>query len=168
MISLHRALAAVRVTHPFRDLATAAESRFENSQQSDLSYNGRDYQFLHESIVPTDKFQRSLPRLPIPKLEVTLQRYLASQKPILSEEALARTQKAAERFLRGQGKILDRQLRELDRTNKHTSYINQPWTHVYLSDRRPLVFNHNPGIMIAHDERMRQVSASIIVLFLLN
>lgn len=39
---------------------------------------------------------------------------------------------------------LDRRLRELDSQNKHTSYVSEPWSNMYLSDRKPLVLNHNP------------------------
>lgn len=31
--------------------------------------------FIHDSIIPTYKFQDSLPRLPVPKLEDTLKKY---------------------------------------------------------------------------------------------
>lgn len=39
------------------------------------------YQYIQESLLPTDHFQLSLPRLPIPKLEDTCVRYLRAQKP---------------------------------------------------------------------------------------
>ena len=49
----------------------------------DKSYIKSDkYQFLDRSPVHTLKFQKSLPRLPIPKLEDTCKRYLDSQKAI--------------------------------------------------------------------------------------
>uniref|UniRef100_A0A452IUI2 Uncharacterized protein n=1 Tax=Gopherus agassizii TaxID=38772 RepID=A0A452IUI2_9SAUR len=38
------------------------------------------FQYLHRSIVPTMHFQKSLPRLPIPRLEDTVRRYLNAQK----------------------------------------------------------------------------------------
>ncbi len=112
-----------------------------------------EYQYLQRSDVPTDKFQRSLFRLPIPKLDQTLERYLASQRPLLSAERLEGTARLAKEFLSGTGARLDGELRRLDRANRHTSYIDAPWSELYLRDRRPVVFNHNPGIMMANDPR---------------
>uniref|UniRef100_A0A3P8ULQ6 Carnitine O-palmitoyltransferase 2, mitochondrial n=1 Tax=Cynoglossus semilaevis TaxID=244447 RepID=A0A3P8ULQ6_CYNSE len=43
-------------------------------------------EYLHRSVVPTMHFQKSLPRLPVPKLEVTMMRYLAAQRPLLDDE----------------------------------------------------------------------------------
>ena len=59
---------------------------------------------LHHSRVPTDHFQKSLPRLPIPDLEKTAQRYLAAQTPLLTAEELANTTKLVEDFKNGPGK----------------------------------------------------------------
>ena len=44
-------------------------------------------------------------------------------------------------------------LRVLDKANKETSYINGPWTDVYLRDRRPVVFTHDPGMLFDPKER---------------
>ncbi|CAI5777770.1 carnitine O-palmitoyltransferase 2, mitochondrial-like [Podarcis lilfordi] len=45
-----------------------------------------DRPFVHWSTIPIKHFQPSLPRLRIPKLEDTINRYLAAQKPLLNEE----------------------------------------------------------------------------------
>ncbi len=58
---------------------------------------------LHRSILPTDHFQYSLPRLPIPKLEDTCQRYLASQRPLLNDEEYKATEKLVQEFKVGKG-----------------------------------------------------------------
>ena len=42
--------------------------------------------------------------------------------------------------------LLDKKLRAIDKANKHTSYINAPWTDMYLKDRRPVTFTHCPGL----------------------
>ncbi len=107
----------------------------------------RKYQFLQESAVPTDKFQASLPRMPIPKLADTCRRYLDSQRPLLSESDFAQTKRLVEDFESGPGRELDSRLRARDRENKHTSYINGPWTDAYLRDKRPVVFTHDPGML---------------------
>lgn len=63
-----------------------------------------DYQFLQRSNMPTYYFQKSLPRLPIPKIEKTLERYLAAQRPILSVEEYKVTEDACKKFVKS-GKI---------------------------------------------------------------
>lgn len=39
------------------------------------------YQYIQEIVLPTDHFQLSIPRLPIPKLQDTCVRYLCAKKP---------------------------------------------------------------------------------------
>ena len=63
-----------------------------------------DGRFLHESKVPTLHFQPSLPRLPIPPLDKTCQRYLNAQKPISNEVEYANTVRLVEEFQNGPGK----------------------------------------------------------------
>ena len=69
-----------------------------------LSQNSDDYQFLHKSNMPTYYFQKSLPRLPIPKMEKTLERYLAAQRPLLSDEEYRFTEAACKKFVKS-GKV---------------------------------------------------------------
>lgn len=70
-----------------------------------LSQNSSDdYQFLHKSNMPTYYFQKSLPRLPIPKIEKTLERYLAAQRPLLSDEEYKFTEAACTKFVKS-GKL---------------------------------------------------------------
>ena len=116
-------------------------------------YSSDEYQYLQHSLVPMRKFEPSLFRLPVPKLELTLQRYLDSQRPLLSPERLEETSRIAKDFGNSEGAQLDKELRALDSANRHTSYINTPWRDLYLRDRRPVVFNHNPGIMLDFDPR---------------
>jgi carnitine O-palmitoyltransferase 2 len=60
--------------------------------------------YIHESIVPSDHFQKSLPRLPIPKLELTCERYLKSQAVLQSDKEHTATKKLVDEFLAGEGK----------------------------------------------------------------
>ena len=55
-------------------------------------------QLLQRSIVPTMHFQRSLPRLPVPKLEKTLERYVKAQEPLLPKQAFEQTSKLVADF----------------------------------------------------------------------
>uniref|UniRef100_A0A336MKE1 CSON002345 protein n=1 Tax=Culicoides sonorensis TaxID=179676 RepID=A0A336MKE1_CULSO len=111
------------------------------------------YQFLQKSLLPTYYFQKSLPRLPIPALENTCERYLAAQKPLLDNEAYQLTEKMVSNFRKEDGPKLQALLLEKDRANKHTSYISEPWFEMYLKDRAPLPVNYNPLLMMKPDEK---------------
>lgn len=56
------------------------------------------YKYLQESIIPTYHFQKSLTKLPIPKLEDTITRYLNALKPILSESDWKKAEQTAKKF----------------------------------------------------------------------
>ncbi|XP_055857990.1 carnitine O-palmitoyltransferase 2, mitochondrial [Episyrphus balteatus] len=112
-----------------------------------------NYQYLHKSKLPTLYFQKSLPRLPIPELEKTCQRYLAAVEPILSPESLQTTKSIVSKFSSGTGQQLQELLKKSDTTNKHTSYISQPWFDMYLTDRSPLPVNYNPLLVMKYDSR---------------
>lgn len=58
------------------------------------------YQFLHKSNMNTYYFQKSLPRLPIPKAEKTLERYLVAQRPISTDEEYKITEGHCNRFMK--------------------------------------------------------------------
>ncbi|NXA48357.1 CPT2 palmitoyltransferase, partial [Nothocercus julius] len=100
-------------------------------------------EYLHRSIVPTMHYQKSLPRLPIPKLEDTIRRYLNAQKPLLNDEQFRKTEDLAHQFEKGIGRQLHEQLVAQDNQNKHTSYITGPWFDMYLKAREPVVLNFN-------------------------
>ncbi|XP_020648863.2 carnitine O-palmitoyltransferase 2, mitochondrial isoform X1 [Pogona vitticeps] len=120
-----------------------------------VSEQDTDHHFVHRSTIPTMHFQPSLPRLPIPKLEDTIKRYLAAQKPLLNYEQYRYTKKIAREFEAGEGKLIHRDLLEHDKLNKHTSYISAPWSDMYLSAREPIVFNYNPFITLNPDPNPR-------------
>ncbi|XP_043555251.1 carnitine O-palmitoyltransferase 2, mitochondrial [Chiloscyllium plagiosum] len=115
------------------------------------STSSSELDYLHKSIVPTDHFQRSLPRLPIPKLQDTMQRYLTAQKPLLDNDQYKRTKQLAEDFEKGIGKQLHEELVAQDKRNKHTSFISGPWFDMYLTAREPVVLNHNPFMSFNSD-----------------
>ncbi|XP_035272282.1 carnitine O-palmitoyltransferase 2, mitochondrial [Anguilla anguilla] len=124
-----------------------------------LSNNRRCYsskvgsEYLHKSIVPTMHYQKSLPRLPIPKLEDTITRYLAAQRPLLNDEQYRNTEKLAHSFQSGVGKELHEDLVAQDKKNKHTSYISAPWFDMYLSARDSVVLNFNPFMSFNSDPK---------------
>jgi carnitine O-palmitoyltransferase 2 len=100
-------------------------------------------------------FQASLPRLPIPKLSETCQRYLAAQRPILNDNEYSITNELTLEFStdNSQGWELNKQLIQNDKDNKHTSFISNYWFDMYLKDRRSIVLNHNPFMTFNADPR---------------
>ena len=111
--------------------------------------------YLERSKLPTQYFQTSLPRLPIPSLQQTMSRYLAAQKPLLSTDDYRRTEKLADEFAKesSNGWKVNQQLVERDRSNLHTSYVAKFWLDRFLKDRRPLVLNVNAYLGLKRDPR---------------
>lgn len=109
--------------------------------------------YLHRSVVPTMHYQKSLPRLPVPKLEDTMRRYLAAQRPLLDDQHYSTTEKLAQDFQSGVGKQLHEELATQDKSNKHTSYISGPWFDMYLSARDSVVLNFNPFMSFNPDPK---------------
>lgn len=106
---------------------------------------GPSYQYLQRSKIPTNKFQRSLPRLKIPNLDKTCNRFLAALEPIFPHDSKFETTKLLIKdFSSGQGGELHKALKKYNDTVSHSSYINQFWFDMYLSSRLPLPLNYNP------------------------
>lgn len=112
-----------------------------------------EYQFLQRSVLPTYYFQKSLPRLPIPTLENTCERYLSAQKPLLDEKSYQFTEKMVGNFRKDDGPKLQALLIQKDKAEKHTSYISEPWFDIYLKDRTPLPVNNCPLLMMKPDAK---------------
>ncbi|KAM8930616.1 carnitine O-palmitoyltransferase 2, mitochondrial [Pelodytes ibericus] len=112
-----------------------------------------DTEYLQKSIVPTMHFQKSLPRLPIPKLEDSIKRYLNAQRPLLDDDQFRKTEQLARNFQNGVGKELHEMLVLQDKQNKHTSYISGPWFDMYLCARESIVLNFNPFMSFTPDPR---------------
>lgn len=111
------------------------------------------YQYLQRSKVPTMHFQKSLPRLPIPDLSKSGERYLKALRPLLNDDQYAKAQQTTNNFITKEGKVLQELLISKDKKNKHTSYISEYWFDLYLRDRSPLPINYNPMIVFQNDVR---------------
>ena len=100
---------------------------------------GRKYtMFQHEM---------SLPRLPVPPLQQTMEKYLLSVKPLLTDEEFACTKTAVEEFRKpsGVGELLQEKL--VSRSNKMENWLAQWWDDVaYLGYENPVVVHSSPGI----------------------
>jgi len=111
------------------------------------------FKYLQESIIPTYHFQKSLPKLPIPKLEDTCERYLNALKPVLNNGEYERTKAITKIFEKNEGAELDREIRANDAKQRHSNYISDSWFDMYLSARDPIVLNYNPFIAFVSDPR---------------
>lgn len=112
-----------------------------------------DYQFLQRSKVPTMHFQKSLPRLPIPELSKSGERYLNALRPLLTSDQFSEAERRTNEFVVKEGKVLQEKLIAKDKVSKHTSYISEYWFDLYLRDRVALPINYNPLIVFQNDER---------------
>ncbi|KAF4522335.1 hypothetical protein B566_EDAN011336 [Ephemera danica] len=90
----------------------------------------------------------SLPRLPVPPLQLTLQRYLRSVKPLVTGEEYKVTQELANKFAvpGGLGEKLQKLLEAKAATTE--SWLADWWLNsAYLDFRLPVVVYSNPGLV---------------------
>ena len=111
--------------------------------------------YLEISKLPTTQFQASLPRLPIPKLEDSIDRYLQVQRCVLSDEEYQETEKIALEFASAgsRGWWLQQQLIDKDRRHPETSYNREFWHDRYMKDRRAQVPLLNPFVILKQDPK---------------
>ncbi|KAI9683406.1 MAG: Carnitine O-acetyltransferase mitochondrial [Trizodia sp. TS-e1964] len=91
---------------------------------------------------PMLRFQESLPKLPIPSLQETGERYLKTLHPLLSTPELQNSKKAVADFLKpgGQGEVLQKRLAARRNDPKHKNWLAEWWNDTaYLSYRGPVV-----------------------------
>lgn len=93
--------------------------------------------------------QDKLPKLPIPELESTCQRYLSSLKPLQTHREHAETRRAVQEFLQTDGPELHEKLKKY--AEGQTSYIEQFWYDSYLNYDNPVVLNLNPFFLLEDD-----------------
>eukprot|EP00127_Corallochytrium_limacisporum_P001252 Clim_evm22s47 gene=Clim_evmTU22s47 len=90
----------------------------------------------------TYAFSRSLPSLPVPPLKQTVDTYLDTVKPLLSEEKFEETKERAKRFQKREGKTL--QLFLSLRGWWKSNWLTDWWVdYVYLHGRTSLMINSN-------------------------
>ncbi|XP_075064553.1 carnitine O-palmitoyltransferase 1, muscle isoform [Mixophyes fleayi] len=87
-------------------------------------------------------FQMSLPKLPVPRLEDTIERYLQSVQPLLDEEKYSRMKCLAEEFQKDLGRKLQKYLHL--KSWWATNYVSDWWEeYIYLRGRGPIMVNSN-------------------------
>ncbi len=88
------------------------------------------------------RFEESLPRLPVPTLQETADRYLRSVHPLLNESEFKNTQKAVADLTKqgGMGETLQKRLIARRDDPQHKNWIYEWWNDAaYLSYRDPVV-----------------------------
>jgi carnitine O-acetyltransferase len=85
----------------------------------------------------------ALPRVPLPSLEVTGRRFLEWCAPLLTDDERARTEKALDEFLTGEGPELDAALRAYDAAPGVHSWLDAFWRSRYLGRRDRIALNAN-------------------------
>ncbi|ESO93356.1 hypothetical protein LOTGIDRAFT_189988 [Lottia gigantea] len=87
-------------------------------------------------------YQASLPKLPVPGVEDTMNRYLLSVRPLLDDEKYNRMKGLAEEFKNGIGNKLQRYL--ILKSWWASNYVSDWWEeYVYLRGRAPIMINSN-------------------------
>ena len=108
----------------------------------------------------TFHYQDALPKLPIPELGETCDKFLATVQPLLSAEQYAQTQAAVEQFRAAEGEAgcgagagagarLQTALRAWAATQD--SYIEAFWDDSYLTHAESVVLNLNPFFVLERD-----------------
>ncbi|KAI9320025.1 acyltransferase ChoActase/COT/CPT [Dichotomocladium elegans] len=90
---------------------------------------------------PMLRYQRNLPRLPVPSLQETLPKYLMTVKPLLSEAEYKRTEAAVKEFVSsGVGAELQRRLENKAADPSVLNWMDDWWLNdAYLAYRDPVV-----------------------------
>ncbi|KAM4695911.1 carnitine O-acetyltransferase isoform 1-T1 [Rhinophrynus dorsalis] len=92
--------------------------------------------------------QEGLPRLPIPPLQQTLEKYMLALEPLVSQEEWSHTKQLVEDF-RTSG-VGERLQRGLERKAKKTeNWLSEWWLQTaYLEYRLPVVVHSSPGVVL--------------------
>ncbi|KAF6729922.1 Carnitine O-acetyltransferase [Oryzias melastigma] len=92
--------------------------------------------------------QEGLPKLPVPPLKQTCERYLSMLEPIVSEEELEHTRQLVQEFLKGG--VGERLQKELERRARKTdNWLSEWWMQsAYLDCRMPLAVYTSPGVVL--------------------
>ncbi|XP_076455057.1 carnitine O-acetyltransferase-like [Babylonia areolata] len=94
---------------------------------------------------PMFSMQDSLPLLPVPPLKQTLDKYLHTVRPLVSDQQFAKTKEVVQQFLQSSGPQLQKVLEK--RAEEKTNWLSEWWKNVaYLENRVSTVVNVNPAV----------------------
>lgn len=111
---------------------------------------------IQNSRLNTMHFQNALPKLPVPTLKETDEKIRVAVQalgmgmghPQFQSQQIEEFTKLWDDFVVSDGKKLDKLLKDEDTKNSDTNFVNEPWTQMYLNDRRPLPMNYNPTVVL--------------------
>ncbi|CAG8726191.1 5532_t:CDS:2, partial [Acaulospora colombiana] len=112
--------------------------------------------------LPTFHYEKSLPRLPLPPLRQTLDKYLQSLEPFflheeqlggeLASESRLRRQAWAQTFETGVGAQCQQRLQKLEESSPYNWFDDNFWLRkAYLENRQPLLINSNWWLALQDD-----------------
>ncbi|MFG3618334.1 choline/carnitine O-acyltransferase [Nocardia sp. NPDC047654] len=104
--------------------------------------------------VSTYDYDEQLPRLPIPTLEETCERFLERCSPLLTDEELTATKAAVEQFLAPDSPARTRQseIERFDRTPGVHSWLDAFWNSRHLGYRDSIAYNANSFFLFPDSE----------------
>ena len=110
---------------------------------------------------PMLRYQASLPKLPVPTLESTCQKYLETVKPLLTPEAYENTQSSVSSFLASPlAAELQNRLKERAAQPETLNWLSDWWNDVaYMGYRDPVVVNVS-YFYVHLDDPSRKTSAA--------
>lgn len=97
----------------------------------------------------TFQHEMSLPHLPVPPLQQTMEKYLLSVKPLLTDEEYQCTKEVVSEFQEpdGAGELLQDKL--VSRSKRMENWLAEWWDDVaYLGYENPVVVHSSPGISL--------------------
>jgi carnitine O-acetyltransferase len=96
--------------------------------------------------------QSELPRLPIPTLEETLERFPSRLAALQTTDERKETLKVTERFLAGEGPHLQKLLLQYEEEGRNAgtlgSFVEEFWNDSYLAPECSVVLNLNPFFLL--------------------
>jgi len=96
--------------------------------------------------------QENLPRLPIPTLDETLQRFSSRLTALQSLSEQEETKKAVKQFLQTDGPLLQELLLQYEEEGRNNgtlgSYVEEFWNDAYLAPPSSVVLNTNPFFLL--------------------
>eukprot|EP01137_Pigoraptor_chileana_P012842 Opistho-2@65649 len=105
-----------------------------------------------------------IPRLPVPELQETCDRYLRYVRPLVNDAQMEKTKAAVAEFLNGDGPELHNVVVKLanpDAENEKKypfSYIEKFWDDMYLNGRWALPINSNPFFLLRPDTKRTNIA----------
>eukprot|EP01136_Pigoraptor_vietnamica_P038819 Opistho-1_new@687 len=143
-------------------LSRAASSLLTASRNG-INALGRRRESLLVHPVPVRKQStlatKAIPRLPVPTLQETCDRYLRYVRPLVDDAQFEKTKAAVEAFATGDGPELHNVVVKLaqpdaDNWNKYPfSYIEKFWDDMYLNGRWAVPINSNPFFLLRPDPK---------------